>query len=399
MNRLLFMGCTAYFLVGLAHVIIGSLLPELIAQYHVNYSNGGWLVFAQFSGFLLGVLLVPSMSARFSKRTTLIIMLVSLGLAQIAYGFLPPWPFMYVIGFIAGLGFGAIEALIGTLIIESIHEKKAAAMSRLEVFFGVGALIMPLIASWMIHIDLWRVSFYIIGLMAFLLALGFKLLPLGLADAPLSKKITNTTKINTLINYTKREKYIMLISIVFFLIYVGSEMSLVNFLPSFLIVNLHLNSANATLSVTSFWATMAIGRIFTGFIVEKVNYAAFLFWSCFGAFIFTVLFAFVSNSWSAYALIMCIGFLMSGLFPIGLIYVNQLLPGKTDKTTSILIASGGVGGAFIPLIVGWIMDHFSVSIAVYFIICGSLALLLMSFIAYRMTVSSRAVEKINYKHS
>jgi FHS family glucose/mannose:H+ symporter-like MFS transporter len=391
MNRLLFMGCTAYLLVGLAHVIIGSLLPELIAHYHVNYSNGGWLVCAQFSGFLIGVLLVPWLSAKLSKRTTLLIMLVSLGLAQLAYGFLPPWPFMYVIGFIAGLGFGAIEAIIGTLIIESIHEKKAVAMSRLEVFFGVGALIMPLVASWMISIGCWRVSFYIVAIMAFILALVFKLLPFGQADSHLAKKITSTTKINSPIRYTKREKYIMLFFIVFFLIYVGSEMSLVNFLPSFLIVNLHLDSADATRSVTCFWVTMVIGRIFTGIIAEKVNYAAFLLWSCFGTIIFTVLFAFVSNSWSAFAVIMCIGLFMSGIFAITLLYANRLLPGKTENTTSILIASGGVGGALFPLAIGWIMDHFTVSVAVYFIISGTLILLIMSIIAYRMDDSSKTV--------
>src|SRR5665647_226461 len=193
MNRLLFMGCTAYLLIGLAHVIIGSLLPELLTYYSLNYSNGGQLVFTQFSGFLIGVLLVPWMSAKLSKRTTLLIMLISLGVAQMAYGFLPPWPLMYVIGFVSGLAFGSIEAIIGTLIIESIHDKKAMAMSRLEVFFGVGALIMPLIASWMINIGYWRFSFYIIGGMALLLALGFKLLPFGQADEHLAKKNSNRT--------------------------------------------------------------------------------------------------------------------------------------------------------------------------------------------------------------
>jgi MFS transporter, FHS family, glucose/mannose:H+ symporter len=216
MNRLLFMGCTAYILIGLSHVIIGSLLPELLAHYSINYSKGGQLVFAQFSGFLIGVLLVPWMSAKFSKRTTLLMMLIGLGLAQFAYGFLPPWPYMYGVGSIAGLGFGSIEAIIGTLIIESFTQKKATAMSRLEVFFGIGALIMPMVASWMISIGYWRISFYVIGCMALILALGFKLLPFGQAEAHLSNKISNIVTPHIPHRYNKREKYILLFCIVFF---------------------------------------------------------------------------------------------------------------------------------------------------------------------------------------
>jgi FHS family glucose/mannose:H+ symporter-like MFS transporter len=394
MNRLLFMGCTAYLLIGLAHVIIGSLLPELLDYYSLNYSSGGWLVFTQFSGFLLGVLLVPWMSAKFSKRTTLLIVLIGLGLAQMAYGFLPPWPLMYPIGFIAGLCFGAIEAIIGTLIIESIHDRKAMAMSRLEVFFGVGALIMPLIASWMISFGYWQISFYIIGGIALLLALGFKLLPFGQAEEHLSRKISNRTTDHITLRYTKKEKYVLLFFILFFLIYVGSEMSLVNFLPSFLIVNLNLDSSSATLSVTCFWVTMVIGRLFTSFIADKVNYAAFLLWSCLGMVVFTSLFVFVSNSWSAFLIIMLIGLFMSGIFAVSLLYANKLLPGKIEKTTSILIASGGVGGAIMPLVIGWIMDHMTVSKAVIFIITGTVVLLAMSIIAYRLSLNYKQQAKV-----
>jgi FHS family glucose/mannose:H+ symporter-like MFS transporter len=135
--------------------------------------------------------------------------------------------------------------------------------------------------------------------------------------------------------------------------------------------------------VTYFWLTMAIGRVFTGVIAEKVNHAVFLLYSTFGAVIFTVLFAFVFNSWTAFAVVLLIGLFMSGIFAISLIYANHLLPGK-PATTSILIASGGIGGALIPLVIGWLMDHYSVSAAVLFIISGTVILLIMSFIAYRM---------------
>jgi FHS family glucose/mannose:H+ symporter-like MFS transporter len=91
--------------------------------------------------------------------------------------------------------------------------------------------------------------------------------------------------------------------------------------------------------------------------------------------------------------IMFIGLFMSGIFAISLLYANHLLPGKIEKTTSILIASGGVGGALMPLVIGWILDHFTVGAAVIFIISGTVVLLIMSIFAYRMRVNKQSVTK------
>lgn len=393
MKRLLFMGCAAYLVVGLSHVIIGSLLSELLDHYNLHYTSGGWLIFTQFSGFLVGVILVPWMTAKFSKRTTLLMLLLFLGLAQLAYGFLPPWPLLYVIGFIAGFGFGAIETIIGTLIIESVHEKKAMAMSRLEVFFGVGALTMPLIASWMISIGHWQVSFFIIGITALFIALGFKLLNFGEVEVHLSKKLISITEPEAPSRYSKRDKYILLFCILFFLLYVGSEMSLANFLPSFLIVNFHMDSAIAVRSGTCLWGTMVVGRLITGMIADKVNYASFLLWSCLGTVAATTLFLFVNSSWSAFAVILLIGLFMSGIFAVSLLYANKLLPGMIEKTTSFLIAAGGIGGALMPLAIGWIMDHLSVDKAIIFIIMGTVLLLILSIIAYRLNIQAQPASR------
>jgi FHS family glucose/mannose:H+ symporter-like MFS transporter len=217
MNRLLLMGCIGYLLIGLAHVIIASLLPELLAHYSLSYTEGGQLVFVQFSGFLIGVLLVPWMTAKLSKRTTLLLALICLGAAETAYGFLPPWQWMYGIGFFAGLGFGSIEAVIGTIIIESTPVKKATAMSRLEVCFGIGALIMPLIASWMIDLGWWRLSFYIIALISFTVASCFKWMSFGQTNSYLAMKSSRSATARPNLKFTRREIYILIFFIFFFL--------------------------------------------------------------------------------------------------------------------------------------------------------------------------------------
>lgn len=73
MKRLIWLGCWSYLLIGLAHVVVGSLMPNLLEQYGKDYSAGGSLIFAQFAGFLVGVLVSPLLLAKFGKIYGLLI--------------------------------------------------------------------------------------------------------------------------------------------------------------------------------------------------------------------------------------------------------------------------------------------------------------------------------------
>jgi FHS family glucose/mannose:H+ symporter-like MFS transporter len=82
-----------------------------------------------------------------------------------------------------------------------------------------------------------------------------------------------------------------------------------------------------------------------------------------------------------YTLVLLLGLLMAGMFAVALIYANRFFPGMTERTTSLLIASGGLGGALLPLAAGWSMDHlttrFTLGIMVALVLV-SLAIILYS---------------------
>lgn len=73
MKKLIWIGCLSYFVIGLAHVVLGSILPVLLNHYDQNYSAGGELIFSQFAGFLAGVLVSPFLNRRFGKRGGIVI--------------------------------------------------------------------------------------------------------------------------------------------------------------------------------------------------------------------------------------------------------------------------------------------------------------------------------------
>ena len=205
----------------------------------------------------------------------------ALTLGESVYSFLPSWEWMIVTAPVAGFGFGMVEAAIGSLVIGFVHENKAVAMSRLEVFFGIGALVMPLIGSVLISLDMWRISFPILAVMSLGMLLLWAFTSFGPLDTLLAKQVLGEKNGAASANNIQGQKApafyessgmpLLFIMLVFFVLYVGIEMSLVNFLPSILIEHSGTNNALATLSVSFFWIAMAIGRMFRWTFVGKMG--------------------------------------------------------------------------------------------------------------------------------
>ncbi|MFD2411658.1 MFS transporter [Paenibacillus rhizoplanae] len=393
MKKLIWIGCLSYFVIGLAHVVLGSILPVLLQHYDRSYSAGGELIFSQFAGFLAGVLVSPLLNRRFGKRGGILIATGLLFCAEIAYAFLPPWGWMYVIAVAAGFGFGMIEAVIGTIIIAAVTEGTAVAMSRLEVLFGVGALLMPLAASPLIAAGQWRLAFLIVAACSLLSLLFWAKSRFGPLDSALNERPARpdraaaaeagTTRRLSL-PYKGKQWVVLGLFILFFFLYVGTEMSLVNFMPAIFIAKLGMSEAAAALTVTFFWLAMSAGRLFAGVIAEKISYRIYVLVSCFAALLLLVIFPFAGHRLAAFAIILLLGLFMSGIFSIALVFSSKLLPGAEESTPSIMIASGGIGGAVLPLLTGWSMDHMQIAQTSGLLAAFAALLFLLSVTAWRI---------------
>ncbi|NOV00073.1 MFS transporter [Paenibacillus planticolens] len=370
MKKLLIMGCLSYLLTGCTHVIFGAVLPELLAHYGRSYSDGGLLVFLEFGGFLLGVLSMPALSRRISRRSTIITAFGLLFLAMIAVVLLPPWPLAVCLSFVAGVAFGLVEASISTFVLMAAKDKQASAFSQLEVFFGLGALIMPVISSLLIMNGLWKYGFMLLGLSALATGIIWSKLSLGEHDELLDHKADRTKENVKPPALTRSSLTFLILFMLVFFIYVGMENTIVNFLPSIFIDQMQTSSSVSTLAVTAYWIAMVIGRIFAGVLAEKMTYFRYLAVSFGGSLVTVFLWLFSTQLWSSFAIVLLLGLFMSGMFAVALIYANQLLPGRTEQTTSTLIAAGGLGGSVLPLGVGWGMDRFQVGLSIWFVLAG-----------------------------
>ncbi|MFC4778924.1 MFS transporter [Paenibacillus sp. GCM10023252] len=383
MRQLIWLGCLSYLVIGLAHVIGGAVLESMMDKYDLSYQDGGQWIMNQFLGFLVGVLLAPSITARIGKRGGVLLALICLTVGEAAYSFMLPWGWMLAFAPIAGLGFGLTEAVVGAMIIE-LSEGKASAMSLIETFFGIGALIMPVTAAYLIREDLWQLSFPILTGLSILTLVLWATASFGKLNDKISFKGRPAAAQGAWdrkpAGYDRRVWPLLIVGAVFFLIYVGLEMSFSNYLPSMLIERTGMDDASAATVLSLFWGMVVAGRIFAGRLADKVGYGTYLLGATASAAVVFLLMASMKDvSWML-VFVGLSGLCFSGIFGIGLVYANALIPGMTERTTSLLVAFGGLGGALLPRATGWAMDRYQAGTTLWmmaFTVTGMLVILLV----------------------
>ncbi|MCE5171013.1 MFS transporter [Paenibacillus profundus] len=381
-NRLIWMGCLSYVVTGVTLVIMGAVLPELLAHYGLNYTDGGVLIFVQFIGMLIGVLGMPAVSRRFSRKRGVMLGLLLISVELLLF-FLPPWPVVVLLAGLAGAGAGLVESCIGTIILVAVKERQAVAMSKLEVTFGIGALTIPFVASFLIARGIWAYSFLLLGVCALVTVIGWQRLSFGNIDAMLTRTVERGNRETKPTAYTGKGLPFLVLCAAFFMLYGGSEVSVVHFFPSIFIEKWGIASSQATLTVTVYWLAMVIGRALCGVLAEKLTYYRFLWLTTSGSLLVLLLLPFSTQAWGGFAISFLLGLGMAGMFAVMLIYANQALPGMTERTTSILLAANGLGGSLMPIAVGWMMDVWPVQTVLWLFVGVMLTMLLLVFVSRR----------------
>ncbi|UNO50667.1 MFS transporter [Alicyclobacillus acidoterrestris] len=359
MRAYVWMSCGMYFMNGLATAMLGTVLAPFLAHYHVSYALGGVFVLLQFAGYLLGVPASTIVVQRYGHRIAILLAGLCIGIAETTIGCLPLLPVALFMSCLNGVGLAMTQTTIASSMIEWFEGRRAVIMSRLEVAFGLGCLIIPLCESRLLAVHIWQVGFWIVGIFALLISLAWPFVsinPESNANEGPMDAYTRAPKVTS----TQSKVVFMALFLFMILLYVGLESCFNNFLPAIFMSYLGQRADVASLTVTAFWTSMVVGRTLTGWAIRKVNYSQFLL-SSIGA---TLLFVMVMASWrsiSLFYVISCfIGLSMSGIYVVTLVYANHTFPGQGSRVTRWVTVFAGVGGAALPGIFGYCMDQLSV---------------------------------------
>jgi MFS family permease len=145
------------FLFGIVIALLGAVLPLVSEPLGLGLASAGDLFVALNGAILLGSVLVGLVIDRFGYRGPMVVgpLLIAVALVWVSRAGTP----LALAGAVAllGLGGSAMNGAPNALVAE-LYDKprpKAAALNRLGVFFGFGALVLPfLIGALVAHLGL-----------------------------------------------------------------------------------------------------------------------------------------------------------------------------------------------------------------------------------------------------
>ncbi|WEG14379.1 MFS transporter [Pullulanibacillus sp. KACC 23026] len=381
MKRFLWLAYGMYALGGMTSVFLGAMMPELLSHYGVTYTLGGLLVLLQAIGFIVGVPITSLCMKRYHYRFILTGGALAVAVGQIGILLLPPF---YVLGFLiilSGIGAASLETSVASYVMELFEGRRAIYMSRLEVAFGLGALLMPAVVSGLIAVHGWRYSSVWLAGFALVLAYLWQRVSISLDSVQEDDGKRDAYSAAAPVFSHRFAKYsLLLLFLVIIFLYVGIEGSLNSFLPSLFAVNLKVSPDYASLTTTVFWTAMLCGRLAIGWIVSKVSYERYLLGSILIASLFFLLLTQMHRLGLCYLVVFGLGLGMSAIYSITMVYANHTFPGMERLVTSSVTAFAGIGGAVFPFIIGYVMDHLLPNQVVW-VMTGFNGILLVVFLA------------------
>ncbi|MFI8625500.1 MFS transporter [Bacillus altitudinis] len=359
MKKVFYFGCIFYFFIGTIHVFFGSLTPYLLSSYDKGPGELSSLIFFQFIGFLTGVLLSPILVRKKGYGAVLTMGLLLMIGALLLGLLVPGWTILVVAGFFLGSGAGSLETTAGAYIISMANSAKR--ISIMEVFFGLGALLFPLLILLTVTEETWHYVFlFQVGALTFFLMLWLTFmnkLPRGQMAAP----VQDMNKPSLLFDRGNRMIVVLMICFAFF--YAGIETNFANFLPS---IMLEKGGDNWGLfAVSTFWTAIVIGRTVIARKADQLHPLRFLKLSAALMIVLLAVFALATHIAAQLILIFFIGLCAAGMFPIALTASALMIENAIDEATSYFIAAASLGGACLSFLIGFSLEWAGAASAVF----------------------------------
>lgn len=344
----------AFIALGMPDGLLGIAWPSIRADFGIPLDSLGLLLFASVTGYTTSTFLSGALVARIGVGRLLAISCGLTGAALVGYTLVPQWWMMVLLGIMAGLGAGAIDAGLNTY---AAAHFRPGLVQWLHASYGVGVTIGPIIMTLALTtLDSWRVGYRVVAGFQVLMALAFALtLPWWAnqqeraADGPHEKRLTDY---KTPLSETIRRPRVWL-SVLLFFLYVGAEVSLGTWAYTLLTESRGIAPQMAGFWAGGYWATFTVGRILAGVFAHRLGIDALVQGGLTLALLGTGLLwwnPFVLANLLAVALV---GLAIAPVFPALISGTSRRVEARfAANTIGMQMAATGLGGALIPSLVG-----------------------------------------------
>ncbi len=373
-----------FFVISFLTNILGPLVPDIIADFHVSLAMAAILPFAFFIAY--GVMSIPAGFAveRWGEKKPMIASFVAASLGAASFAAFPTYPMAVASLFVIGTGMAVLQVAINPLLRVAGGEENFAFNSAFaQLIFGAASFISPLVYSDLVrhldpaHRDLTGFYGILAGITApnlpwvsiywiFAAVAGASVVMIALLRLPKVER-TEEESAGTLSMYREllRNRYVWLYFLAI-IAYVGCEQGTADWMSPFLEryhhVDPHKGGADA---VAYFWGLMTAGCLLGMGLLKLFDSRRVLIGFAVGALCLLTVALFGPAEASRWAF-PCIGFFASIMWPTLVSLALNSVPHHHGPLAGIL-CSGIMGGALVPLLIGWLGDLFGLRAGMLFL--------------------------------
>jgi fucose permease len=384
---LVLLAYVAFIALGMPDGLLGIAWPSMRADFSVPLDSLGMLLFAAVTGYMTSSFLSGTLIARMGVGKLLTVSCILTGTALFSYTLVPVWWMMVLLGVVAGLGAGAIDAGLNTYAAANFGE---GLVQWLHASYGIGITIGPIIMTMALtNFDSWRVGYRIVGGFQFLMALSFAITLSwwnSHDDAPAeSKPEKRLTDYKTPMGETMRQPRVWL-SVLLFFLYVGAEVSLGTWAYTLLTESRGVSTQMAGFWTGSYWATFTIGRILAGLYAKRIGIHTLVQGGVGLAFLGAVLLWWHPFELANLLAVGLVGIAVAPIFPAMISGTSQRVGAHfAANTIGMQMAATGLGAAVIPSLIGVLARQFSLEVIPICLVLVFLGL----FGLYRLSMITR----------
>jgi fucose permease len=366
---------------------VGIIIPEVIRTFQLSLTAAGSFQYATMAGIATAALLLGQLADRLGRRRSIIIGLTLFATASFLFAVGERFLFFAVLMGISGLAIGVFKtgalALIGD--ISTSTAQHTSIMNTAEGFFGVGAIVGPIILAQLLGAGLsWKWLYVIAGTMCVgLIVLALLVRYPEAARSPAGGGFRGTGR-------AIRNPYVLAFSMGV-LLYVGVEAAIYVWMPTLLAGYTGSTTWLATYSISVFFLLRAAGRFLGAWMLARVRWQTVLA-LCSGL----ILLCFVGSvtggvGWAVF-LLPASGLFMSVIYPtINSKGISCLPRTEHGAAAGVILFFTCVSAVLAPMAIGAVGDAFDDIAYGFWLATGFAALLFLGLLVNWLLDPTREV--------
>jgi fucose permease len=370
---------TGMFIFGIVMAILGAILPELFRTIKLERIQAGNLFFFMNLGMLMATLFFGPVVDRFGFKLFLAASALLVGLSFTGLAFSSSYSLVLVSVIFLGLAGGGLNGGSNALVNDLNPEKRASALNFLGIFFGFGALFIPLIIGGFLH----RVGLRSVVLLAALLSPGpFLLFSIFSFPRPKQPQGFPLKDLKKIIGSA-----VLWLGAFILFFQSGNEFSVGGWLSSFFHEKFHLSPGRSAFILSGYWLFLMLGRLLFSQIIKYIRRETIVLMSA-ALSLFSIAGLILSPGKIPaiiFALLVGLGF--AAIYPTTLSVIGEKFPLYSGTAFSLAIGTGLVGGMLSPWLIGRISQSFSLSVALFVPAFNALMILaLQTFLKKKISI-------------